>query len=267
MAVWLPDVLIIGSAYLLAKVIALGLVVRRYAVDYGWARVRKADLVRELSEGFPYAIHVFVGNVYLNVDTLVLKEYVPLADVALYQAAMRLVIGAGMALTVMNSVLTPRLTELRHAAWPMFHRQVRQAVWILAIVGLAGLLALSAGAPVTVRMLFGAQYLELEGFLWIFGVILFLRFIGGVYGVLLTISDRQAVRAAGVAVTLAYIVALDLILIPKHGVLAAAYVLLSAHVFLTAVYVIFVWTEYGQLFLRRAGATAAPRRPVGVSAS
>jgi len=68
-------------------------------------------------------------------------------------------------------------------------------------------------------------------------------------------------------VTLAYIVALDLILIPKHGVLAAAYVLLSAHVFLTAVYVVFVWTEYGQLFLRRAGATAAPRRPVGVSAS
>ena len=60
---------------------------------------------------------------------------------------------------------------------------------------------------------------------------------------------------------------LDLIVIPKHGVLGAAYVLLSAHVFLTAVYVIFVWTEYGHFFLRRAGAAAAPRGAVGVSAS
>lgn len=240
----------IAAAFLVAKCVFCLLVWIRYRRDYALELITAEEVWREVGVGMPYALHLFVGNVYLNVDTVILKEFVSISDVGLYQAGMRLVIGAGMALTVVNSVLTPRLTMLRQTNDAQFHTEARRAGMYLLVAGALALLVLTVGGRRTVALLYGPKYEDLVTLLAIFGVVIFLRYVGAVYGVLLTISGRQTVRAFGVAITLVYLIALDLAIIPRYGTFGAAWVLLSAHVFLTALYAFFVRSEYGHFFFR-----------------
>src|SRR5206468_1304548 len=76
----------------------------------------------------------------------------------------------------------------------------------LAGAGLVCLACFTFGADMLVRTLYGTRYALLETFLPLFGPVVYLRFLGACYGVLLTMSGRQSVRAA--AVIAAFLVSL-----------------------------------------------------------
>ena len=57
----------------------------------------KESLTGTLSKGFPYAVHLFVGTLFLQVDTLVIQQVMGASAVGLYQGGMRLLFGALLA--------------------------------------------------------------------------------------------------------------------------------------------------------------------------
>jgi len=247
-AVW-RRVDVVALAYVVSKVVFLLLAGARCVGDYGWGGAGWRTVWTELVTGFPYATHVFVGSVYLSVDTLLLKEFVSVAEVGIYQAGMRLVVSSSMLLTVINSVLTPRLAQLRASHDVRLYAEGRQ--WLLVAGAVGGALGawLVLFPALTVRLLYGPEYLKIAPLLWIFGVVIFLRSVGAVYGVLLTIAERQGLRTIGVVATLGCIVGADLWLIPRHKLEGAAWALLTAHVLLTLFYSWSVRAEFGSLFI------------------
>ena len=90
-------------------------------------------------------------------------------------------------------------------------------------------------------------------FFWAFAIIVFFRIIGASYGILLTISNKQALRAIAGFLSIVIITVLDFYLIPLKGYVSAAYVLLAAHVFMTGFYVISVYLEHGSFFVPKVG--------------
>lgn len=256
------DAAIVGISYCSAKAVFFALTLRRYLASYRLVRATRLAIGREARDGLPFALHLLVGGVYLNIDTVILKEFVSLAEVALYQAGMRIVVGAGLVLTVVNSVLTPRLAELTASDPHRLHFETRRCILILGAIGIIAIAFTSILSPLTVRILYGSQYRDLNELLWIFGIIIFLRCTGAVYGVLLTLKDKQQIRAISVLLTLVFIVVCDVYLLPTYGLRGAAFVLLSAHVILNAIYVAFVWMDYGSLFLWRRSYAPGPGVPV-----
>jgi len=254
---------LVALAYFGSKVLFLVLAGARCLSDYGWAGTTWRRVWTELRTGVPYAVHFFVGSVYLNVDTLLLKEFVSVGDVGIYQAGMRLVVGSSILLTIINSVLTPRLAQLRAGDDLRLYAEGRR--WILLGGAVGGTIAawLVLFPAWTVRSLYGSEYLEIARLIWIFGAVIFLRYVGAVYGVLLTIADRQGLRTIGVVGTLAYVVAADLWLIPRYGLEGAAWGLLTAHVLLNLFYAWSVRSEFGSLFLRRRPALEPAQQPTG----
>jgi O-antigen/teichoic acid export membrane protein len=96
---------------------------------------------------------------------------------------------------------------------------------------------------------YGRAYLEAAGVIRILGAVLILRFFGSVYGVLLTVSGRQTLRAVATLLTLVGLCVADLLVIPHFGILGASYVLLAAHIVLSVTYVLFTRIEHGTTFL------------------
>lgn len=247
-----PDHVALG--FLGAKLISAVLMLRMYSKEYGFDLPALGGVGGELIAGLPYAVHLIVGMMYLNIDTVILREFVPLTDIALYQAGMRIVVGSGMALAVINSVLTPRLAALQRSNWGEFVRTARVAQLTTVGAGVALLLLSTVGRSFILDVLYGSRYRDLAPLLVIFGVVMFLRYSGAVYGVLLTVRGRQSIRAIGVACTLAFMVMLDFLVIPRRGIMGAALVLLAAHVLLTVIYAAFVQREYRRLFFLPAPA-------------
>lgn len=239
----------VAIGYMSAKVLFLLLTLRNYRSTYGFARISFSTIRSEAVQGLAFATHFIIGGIYLNVDTIILKEFVPLEDVAIYQAGMRIVVGMGLLLSVVGSVLVPRLTELRLNNRRQLYIETKRYTLVVAGIGLAAFAVMSLFAPITITVLYGSAYQELNGLLWVFGVIVFLRCTGTVYGILLTLGDKQRIRAASVALTLVFICVCDAWAIPRYGIQGAAYVLVLAHVILNAIYIGAVRRDYGTLFL------------------
>jgi len=207
------------------------------------------DVLKDLQQALPYAVHYWVGNLYLNIDTILMKPMVSSEDLGIYQSGIRIIIGLGILLTVINSVYLPLLNENLNKNKKLFKANVLKlnaSVIRLSIIFIIGMLIFS---KYIIIILFGNKFLELQEIFWILALIVGMRIIGASYGILLTISDKQAMRAIAGAIGIAIIVICDLLLIPDYGYKMAAYILLLAHLFITTFYIITIYIEYKTLFI------------------
>jgi O-antigen/teichoic acid export membrane protein len=207
------------------------------------------DLLNDLKQALPYAVHYWVGNLYLNIDTIIMKPMVSSEDLGIYQSGIRIIIGLGILLTVINSVYLPLLNENLNNNKKLFKANVLKlnvSVLRLSIIFIIGMLIFS---KLIIIILFGNKFLELLDIFWILALIVGMRIIGASYGILLTISNKQALRAIAGAISIILIVICDLIFIPIYGYQMAAYTLLLAHFFITVFYIATVYFEYKTLFI------------------
>ena len=178
-----------------------------------------------------------------------MKPLVSEEDLGIYQSGIRIIIGLGILLTIINSVYLPLLNEYLNKNRNLFLKNILKLntnVFRLSILSIVGMITFS---KLIIIVLFGSKFLELQEIFWIIALIVGIRIIGSSYGILLTISDKQRLRAIAGALSIFIIIISDIILIPKYGYIAAAYVLLFAHVFITTFYVFSVYKEYKSLFI------------------
>ncbi len=243
------DSLDIALAFLLAKLFYVFLVLSRYRKEYAIKRTSIADSMSDLILGIPFAIHYIVGSLYLNVDTLIIKEFASFEDVAIYQSGIRLVVGAGIVLSVLNSVLTPRFVQYLVNDRNRLSIEVNNSIKAILVLGsLGAYLAFQYSEEIAV-IIYGDKYSDLGALLPIFAIIIFLRTLGTIYGILLTIGGSQNIRAVAVLGTLILVIVLNFIVVPRIGIEGAAYVLLVAHIALMLIYMINVKKVYSKLFI------------------
>tara|TARA_R110002096_G_scaffold360605_2_gene553569 strand:- start:603 stop:1862 length:1260 start_codon:yes stop_codon:yes gene_type:complete len=243
------DILYTSISFFFSKLIALVYSFCIYKRENEFVFPKYYDIIQDLKQALPYGVHYWVGSLYLNIDTIIMKPLVSEEDLGIYQSGIRIIIGLGILLTIINSVYLPLLNEYLNKNRNLFLKNILKLntnVFRLSILSIVGMITFS---KLIIIVLFGSKFLELQEIFWIIALIVGIRIIGSSYGILLTISDKQRLRAIAGALSIFIIIISDIILIPKYGYIAAAYVLLFAHVFITTFYVFSVYKEYKSLFI------------------
>lgn len=238
----------IALGFLCVKIIYSTLTVRRFIADFG-LDFGTLNLLAELKQTFPYAVHIAVGAMYLNIDTIILKEFVSNSEIGIYQAGMRAMAAATIGLGILNSVLIPRLSSLVDESKDQLIELSTKFNLITFILGLLIALMVNIFSNELIYIVYGEKFSTLSNYVIYFSIIIFFRYFSVVYGVLLTISDKQKVRTYGVLFTLLFIIVVDLLVIPTYGIHGALYTLIAAHIILTAIYFYFAYKEYKTSFL------------------
>ena len=238
----------IALGFLCVKIIYSTLTVRRFIADFG-LDFGTLNLLAELKQTFPYAVHIAVGAMYLNIDTIILKEFVSNSEIGIYQAGMRAMAAATIGLGILNSVLIPRLSSLVDGSKNQLIELSTKFNLFTLILGVSTAVIVNIFSNELIYLVYGEKFSTLSNYVIYFSIIIFLRYFGVVYGALLTISDKQKIRTYGVLFTLLFIILVDLYVIPTYRLYGALFTLIAAHIILTIIYFYFAYKEYKTSFL------------------
>ena len=238
----------IALGFLCVKILYSTFTVRRFIADFG-LKFGSINLLAELKQTFPYAVHIAVGAMYLNIDTIILREFVSNSEIGIYQAGMRAMAAATIGLGIFNSVLIPKLSSLVDENKDQLIALSTKFNFFALILGLLIALMVNIFSDELIYIVYGKKFSTLSNYVSYFSIIIFFRYFSVVYGALLTISDKQKIRTYGVLFTLLFIIVVDLLVIPTYGIHGALYTLIAAHIILTAIYFYFAFREYKTSFL------------------
>lgn len=248
-ALYTKNIQTTAIAFFLSKIVGLIYAYHLYKKTNQLLTPSLANIKRDLYSTLPYAIHYWVGTFYLNIDTIIMKPLVSSEDLGIYQAGIRVVIGMGILLTIINSVYLPILNEALIKSKSIFKQKaIALNVNIIRVALFCGL-GMFIFSKLIILILYGEKFDELNDIFWVFALIVSLRVIGSSYGILLTISDKQVLRAIAGAISIVLIVICDLLLIPIYGYKIAAFILFFAHLFITIFYMISIYLEHRTLFI------------------
>lgn len=244
-------------AFMAARLIHVALAghVCRQALSGPWPAFGWREAAATLSSGLPFGVHLVLGALYFQIDTLIIQHLLGQKEVGVYQAGFRLLAGAQILAEALGNAYLPQMARCsdREELLGMTAAFFRQA----ATVGLVGFVLLSAGAPWLVAFLYGDEYQTLAGLLPFFGVVLAIRYVGSAWGMLLTVCGRQMVRMASVAIALVASVEFNLALIPDLGLKGAVWASILTHLVLNGIYVGWLWFETRSLALSWRSLTLA----------
>jgi len=238
----------IALGFLFVKILYSTFTVRRFIADFG-LKFDAINLLAELKQTFPYAVHIAVGAMYLNIDTIILREFISNSEIGIYQAGMRAMAAATIGLGIFNSVLIPKLSSLVDKNKDQLIELSTKFNLITLILGVLIALIVNVFSNELIYIVYGEKFSALSNYVIYFSIIIFFRYFSVVYGALLTISDKQNVRTYGVLFTLLFIIVVDLLVIPTYGIHGALYTLIAAHIILAIIYFYFAFREYKTSFL------------------
>jgi O-antigen/teichoic acid export membrane protein len=207
-----------------------------------WLLVRKLAPVRMaasaevwrplLRTSLPVGLALALNEMYVRADTVIISIYRDFDEVGLYSLAYRVlelttVLGAAF-LTSIFPVIA------RHAREGRLRESV-QVAWDVFVIAGAALAACGAAvAPELIRVAGGPDFADAADPLRVLLVAGAIAFVNGVIGYTLIAVDRQRnalwLNATGLAVN----VALNLVLVPAYGIVAAAVVTLFSELLVLA---------------------------------
>lgn len=206
---------------------------------------------RLMLETMPFGIHAIVGVLYFQLDTILLSYFKGNSDIGYYQSAMRIVTASMVISEVLVCSYLPTIAATFRSDPERFCAASTALNKYLIVVGSTLAAALLVYADSAMALFYGPGYLQAVVILQLLCVVIFMRFLGGGYGVLITVSGNQRMRAIGVSSSLAVNLLLNLFLIPRFGIVGAAAACILTHVFLNAMYLIFTFRALDDLFLDR----------------
>ncbi len=224
---------------LLVMIVArvVGLVVAAVLFERAYGRVRwrvRWRVLRTLVvSASPYALNLAATAVYLHSDLLILSWLRPVSEVGYYKAAASVVIPWTTIAVMLNNTLLPGMSRAfvrrdTRAAGGLFHRSVFGLEAIAVPVAAAGVIF---AGPI-VRVLYGAGFEPASAALGVLAVIIPLRFFNNCLGNLLTAAGRQHLRTRGIVAAAGLNVALNVLVIPRYGLLGAASTTVVTEVFI-----------------------------------
>jgi O-antigen/teichoic acid export membrane protein len=195
------------------------------------------SILKNLSDNFPYAIHLIVGSLYFQVDTLIVYHFLGNEGVGLYQSAMRIITGALVLIEVNNGIFFPKLGGSKNSKRTFLNYSVQMNVFS-HFIGLGLFTGLFFMSEKIIMFLYGAEFKDVIPILKGLSILLFIRYAGSASGLLLTVADKQKVRAIAAVFSLVSNLLLNYFLIPIYGLYGAVYAGIITAIFLNIIYLI-----------------------------
>ncbi|MCL2589549.1 MAG: oligosaccharide flippase family protein [Betaproteobacteria bacterium] len=150
-----------------------------------------------------YAIDYFLGSLFGNIDSVILRAYAGIDAVGIYQSGMRIFQGGNQFAPILSNVFLPEI-----AKQTVYEKKNSRITFTLQvsflIYGLFFGLALAYFSDRIVNFAFGENYKQLISLFPFFGLLFFIRLFAAAWGVILTATGHQRYRAKSTAIHLVF---------------------------------------------------------------
>jgi O-antigen/teichoic acid export membrane protein len=221
-----------AAAGALATALVTGLLTRRLAPLR--PRVEPDTWRRLLVMALPLGVALAVNELYFRVDTLIISLYEPYDQVGLYTLAYRMLELTLVFGTVFLTTTFPLLSQAVASDEPRARRTIQLSTDLFVVLGVplvAGGLVL---APGLVELAAGSDFEDAATPLRILLVAGALAWVNGVFGYALIAKDRQLSALWLNGAALAFNVGLNLLLVPRYGIVVAAVVTVASEILILA---------------------------------
>ena len=196
------------------------------------------QIVALLRSGFPFALHLILGTLYFQVDTLIIGNLLGLEQVGMYQAATRLVSAALPLSVIVNNVYLPRLSNsFITETGENFSSEQRKLILIMGALGISTTVFFVVLSHPLIATIYGEKLAASVPILQIFSLVLLFRFVASGYGILLIASQRQIVMVWTAAAMTVLNLSLNLIFIPRFGISASAWIGVLTNLSILIIYI------------------------------
>lgn len=217
------------------------------------AGASKNICLRLLRDCFPLFLASVTYVLFIRVDQLMVQAIVGDAELGQYSAALRLIDVWYVLPVVFCTTIVPTLVSARRDDPARYAKLVRQLYGGLAWLGsFIAILMLFFGEEI-IQLLYGARYAGSLEVVWVLALTLPLSFMGFVLDSVLQVSGLNKQLFCRLVFSLLLLVGLNSLLLPKIGVVGAAYALLASLALLHFGYDLVVKSLRDQVWLKLAG--------------
>jgi len=193
------------------------------------------NIKKLIARSWSFGLHTVLGIFYFMIDTQIISLYLGATEVALYQSVFRIILILLVFSDIVSNVLLPYLSY-------KFYQQeniselVSKIFLYMLLIGCSLFLAFTSFKVIILELLYTPEYVQAAVLVLPFSIVIILRTCSVLLGNILTISNRQVYRVITVAASLVVSIVLNLICIPKYGIISAAWVSVVVHVVLFGMY-------------------------------
>jgi O-antigen/teichoic acid export membrane protein len=232
----------VAAAFIGSRIVGLGFALWTARAHFG--AVRLFPEFSGISELWPkvrvFGLHFVFGNLFFQIDTILLAFWKGDSEVGVYQSAWKIVALALIIPDVLINPLLPVLTRLHHTDEPGWGNLGRLLNKTLFFVGVPILCVILVYADQIIHIVYGANvFPEAVMVLRLFSAIILVRFSVETFALLLTTSGHQETRMWIVVCGTAFNIAANMFAIPRYGAIGAGMVSLVTNVGVGAAYIAF----------------------------
>lgn len=184
-----------------------------------------------------YFLVSFFALAYIQIDAILIKHFMGYESVAIYQAGMRLAFGCMMLADMVSSVFLPRLSPLFNSGQhDTLKNELRLCSIILSSFGFIAFIIAALVPNFLTNLLYGHKYAELASYFPLFFFIVFMRYFGSSASLAIAVIGANYLRTSILVVATLLNITLNIILIPRFGLLGAINAAILTLVFLNGSY-------------------------------
>jgi O-antigen/teichoic acid export membrane protein len=175
-------------------------------------------------------------NTFGNIDNIVLRLYVGIDTIGIYQSGMRIFQGGLNAIPILSNVFLPIMARQALHSEKKTRAALALQITFLVFGAIFGLVL--AYFSTLIIKLFGENYSSLSALLPFFGLLFFIRFFAAGWGVILIAENQQAYRAISTAIHLMFTLTLGSYLTYEFHAKGWLITLILANILLGVLYMV-----------------------------
>lgn len=233
------DIIVIAIAFVVARLIYVLFALRVYKQVIGnfeFPQNLRLTIGSRLKTGFSYAIDLGLLNVYMQIDTVLIKYYLGSYAVGIYQSGAKLVQGYFALAQVLNNLYIPKIANQSGKSndiASVFNRLLFQSIFI----GTLGYFFFSVLLIEVMPRVLGSNYSELNYLYPYFGLMVFVKYLAGAFGIVLAGIGFQKVRVNASIISLIVLLLLSAALIPRYEIRGILIAIVIATLVTMAIYI------------------------------
>jgi len=237
------------------------LVVARREFPGLWARFDPRTWAATLKAASPFATSVMMNTILLSFDVVMIGFMLGEAAVGIYAVALKLALLCMIPAGMLGSAWFPAMARVHGAMQDMQREGDRFARCILAF-GVPAAVIGFVYAPIAVTLLFGDAYAASAPVTAVLMCVVGVMHVRMTFGAPLPAWNGEGRHALGAALGAALNIAGNLWLIPKYGVIGAAYASLASQAVIVLLYLVFYRQAAGALPFRAYRSAVAVGLPL-----
>lgn len=199
-----------------------------------------------------FGFNLLFTNLVFQQDTLLISLFAGNKSVGLYQAVFKLIVLPLIIPELLNFSLLPVLSRYFENDKDKAIRLASLMYKFLFITAFPIFLVLYIYPAEIIHLIYGTQsYEESIPILRIFALNIFVRFVFETFALILTTSNRQIVRMYTVISASILNLILNIIFLPKYGIIASAYIALITIIFIFTIYTFYSFKLFREWFFNR----------------